>query len=83
MYTADSTAWAEAFGVHHSFLDRALQQRLRRLQDMEEELRSLYNAFKDAPDDELLLSIRSATRSMTQATECLQIAIRQTSRGSA
>jgi hypothetical protein len=83
MYTADSTAWAEAFGVHHSFLDRALQQRLRRLQDMEDELRSLYNAFKDVPDDELLLSIRSATRSMTQSVECLQVAIRQTSRGSA
>lgn len=83
MYTADSTAWAEAFGVHHSFLDRALQQRLRRLQDVEEELRSLYNAFKDVPDDELLLSIRSATRSMTQSVESLQIAIRQTGRGSA
>lgn len=83
MYTADSTAWAEAFGVHHGFVERAMQQRLRRLQDTEEELRSLYTAFRDVPDDELLLCIRSATRSMSQAVECLQIAIRQMSRGSA
>ncbi|KJK11905.1 hypothetical protein UB45_11850 [Terrabacter sp. 28] len=83
MYTADSIAWAEAFGVHQGFVDRALQQRLRRLQDTEEELRSLYTAFRDVPDEELLLSIRSATRSMSQAVECLQIAIRQMSRGSA
>ena len=83
MYTADSAAWAEALGVHDAFVDRALQQRLRRLQDMEEELRALYTSFRDAPDDELLLSIRSATRSMSQAVECMQIAIRQMSRGSA
>jgi len=79
-YTVDSTAWAEAFGVHHDVLERAMQTRLRRLQDMDEELRSVYSSFRDAPDDELVLCIRSANRSMTQAVECLQHAIRQTSR---
>ena len=76
MRTMDSTAWAEALGVHESFLDRAMQQRLRRLQDAEEELRALFIAFKDAPDDELVLSLRSANRAMTEAVECMRGAIR-------
>ena len=75
MHTMDSTAWAHALGVHESFLERAMQQRLRRLQDTEEELRALFNAFKDAPDDELVLSLRSANRSLTEAVDCMRAAI--------
>ena len=76
MHTMDSSAWAQALGVHEGFLDRAMQQRLRRLQDTEEELRALFNAFKDAPDDELVLSLRSANRAMTVAVECMRAAVR-------
>jgi hypothetical protein len=76
MRTVDTVAWTESLGVHPGFLERAMNEKLRRMQDAEEELRGLFNVMKDAPHDEMVLSLRSANRSLTQAVECMQACIR-------
>jgi hypothetical protein len=80
MRAVDTTAWGEALGVHPGFVPNALREKMRRADDAGQDVKILLNSLKDAPDDELLLSLLSAQRALVQVVTLLEQALRQSGR---
>jgi hypothetical protein len=82
MRAVDTTAWGEALGVHPGFVSSALREKMRHVDDAGQDVKSLVNSLKDAPDDELLLALLSAQRGLGQAVTLLEEALRRAGRRS-
>ncbi|AXG14957.1 hypothetical protein DN585_17475 [Intrasporangium calvum] len=80
MKTIDLIAWSEALRVHPTFVSNALRQKIQRVETTSEELRVITGSLKDAPDDELVMCLRSASRSMEEALRVLESALREVGR---
>ena len=80
MRTIDTMAWSETLGVHPMFLSSAMREKLKRMESSAEDLRALLISLKDAPDDELVVCLQSANRSMEQAMRAIELAMRQVGR---
>lgn len=63
----DSTAWEEVLGVGRKELPWALQAQLRRVEDLHADVSRLRASLVDAPDEELVLMLSSASRSLAAA----------------
>lgn len=68
----DSSAWSEVLGVGRKELPWALQAQLRRIEDLHADVSRLRAALTDAPDEELVLMLSSASRSLAAAGHRLE-----------
>ncbi len=80
MKTIDVIAWSEALRVHPTFLGNALRQRINRIGETSEDLRVVMASLKEAPDEELIMRLRSADRSLDEAIRVLESALRNVGR---
>lgn len=81
MRAVDTTAWGEAMGVHEGFVASALREKLRRADELAQESKNLATSLRDAPDEELLLALLSAHRSLNETVTLLERALRQAGTG--
>lgn len=80
MRAVDTVAWGEALGVHEGFVPSALREKLRRADDLAQEAKDLLGSLRDVPDEELLLALLSAHRSLVESVSLLERALRQAGR---
>lgn len=72
MRRIDSSAWSEVLSVGRKELPWALQAQLRRIEDLHTDVSRLRTALADAPDEELVLMLSSASRSLAAAGHRLE-----------
>ena len=83
MRRVDSTAWEEVLGVGRKELTWALQAQLRRIEDLHTDISRMRASLAEAPDEELVLMLQSASRSLAAAGHRIEETISDSSRRSA
>ena len=81
MRAGDVVAWAEALGVGTKEVPWALFSRVRQVEELTAELARLRASLRDAPDEDMLASISSASRGLSAAGERLNEALTDVRRG--
>ncbi len=71
MHGVDIAAWGDTLGVGAKELGWAFQARIRQVEEMHGELNQLRASFSDAPDEELVITLTSACRSLAAAGDRL------------
>ncbi len=67
MRAIDTVAWTETLGVGRKELPWALQGKARQLADLYEEVSRLRSALASGPDEELVVMLAAASRSLATA----------------
>lgn len=75
MRPGDLAAWTEALGVGARELPWALASRVRTIEDLHADITRLRTGLAEAPDEEMLASISSASRALSVAGDRLNDAL--------
>lgn len=75
MRPGDVAAWSEALGVGARELPWAIAARVRTIEDLHAEITRLRTGLSEAPDEEMLTSISSASRALSVAGDRLNEAL--------
>lgn len=67
MRSIDTVAWTEALGVGQKELPWALRNKARQIADAHDEVARLRAALAGGPDEELVVMLSSASRSLAEA----------------
>lgn len=68
----DAVAWSDVLGVGRKELPWALRSKIRQLEDLHTDVSRLRASLNDAPDEELVLMLTSASRSLAAAGQRLE-----------
>lgn len=71
MHGVEAAAWADVLGVGQKELPWALQARIRVLEDTQSDVNRVRQGLRDAPDEEFVILLESACRSLAAAGERL------------
>lgn len=72
MRPIDSVAWSEVLGVGRKELTWAIQAQIRKIEDVHTDVSRLRATLNEAPDEELVLMLTSASRSLAAAGQHLE-----------
>jgi hypothetical protein len=71
MHRVDTAAWTDTLGVGSKEMPWVLQGKVRQLFELYEDVNRLRSTLAQAPDEELILMLTSACRSLAAAGERL------------